>query len=82
MGFTFSDINGNFRNPYEEFCTSGGAQLNTVFVYMRTFKTLLNYAKKAELVRADYDPFKSYPFTKYRRIETRSVRFLLMTCRR
>lgn len=69
--FSFSDVGTNFLNQYEEFVLEGGAQLNSVFVYMRTFKTLLNYAKKAELARQDYNPFKDYPFAKFRKIQTR-----------
>lgn len=69
--FAFSDVTLNFLNRYEEFCTAGGAQLNSVFVYMRTFKTLLNNAKKDDLVQPDYNPFKDYPFTKFRKIKTR-----------
>ncbi len=68
LGFT--EINAGFINNYEVDCLSRGVTMNAIFVYLRTFKTLLNYAKNDELVREDYNPFKDISFTKYRRIKT------------
>ncbi len=69
--FFFSDINVNFLNRYEEFHLSKGWKLNSIFVLVRTFKTLINKAKMDEIVRADYDPFKDYSLKKFRGIVTK-----------
>ncbi len=69
--FRFSDVNYSFLSSYEQSFLDRGVKLNSIFVFMRTFKTLLNYAKNDELVTADYDPFKDFPFTKYRGIKTK-----------
>jgi integrase len=43
---------------------------NAVFVFLRTFKTLVNYAKRDGIVRNDFDPYKDISFSKFRRIKT------------
>ncbi|MFX5562860.1 hypothetical protein ABTD73_20640, partial [Acinetobacter baumannii] len=48
-----------------------GVTPNSVFVFLRTFKTLINYARKDGIVKTDFDPFKDINFTKFRRIKTR-----------
>jgi site-specific recombinase XerD len=68
--FEFSDVTMNFITNYEEDFYSRGCVMNSVFVHLRTFKTLINYAKKDEIVRPEYDPFKNINFTKFRRIKT------------
>lgn len=67
---TFTDINTSFINNYEANLLSRGVVLNSIFVYMRTFKTLLYNAKNEEIVKEEYNPFKEISFTKYRRIKT------------
>jgi len=69
--FQFSDININFLNRYEEEFQKRGVTPNSIFVFMRTFKTLVNYAKTDGIVRSDFDPFKEFSFKKYRRIVTK-----------
>lgn len=69
--FSFSDINLSFLTKYEEHLTGREVTPNGIFVYMRTFKTLVNYAKRDNVVRTDFDPFKEFSFTKYRRIKTK-----------
>ncbi len=66
----FMEIDASFINNYEADCLSRGVKLNSIFVYMRTFKTLISYARNEEIVREDYNPFKDNSFTKYRRIKT------------
>lgn len=69
--FYFSDINLNFINRYEEFHLAKGWQLNSISVIIRTFKTLINYARTEEVVSEDYDPFKDYSMRKFRGIVTK-----------
>ena len=69
--FHFNDINTAFILKYEESFLSRGVKPNSIFVFMRTLKTLINYAKKNDIVKKDYDPFKDYSFAKFRHIKTR-----------
>jgi integrase len=39
-------------------------------VFLRTLKTLINYAQKEELLKSDYNPFKDFSFKKFRNIKT------------
>ncbi len=66
----FMDITPSFILKYEEWFYSRGVKMNSVFVFLRTFKTLINYAKKEGIVRELFDPFKEINFTKFRRIKT------------
>ncbi len=66
----FSDITPSFINKYEAEFLSRGVKPNSIFVYMRTFKTLINNARSENIVKAEYNPFKDISFTKYRRIKT------------
>jgi len=68
--FEFSDVTMNFIQQYEESFYQRGCQMSGAFVHLRTFKTLLNYAKKDEIVKPTYDPFKNISFAKFRRIKT------------
>ncbi|MBB3841069.1 integrase [Runella defluvii] len=67
----FTDINFSFLKKYEEWLDAQGLQPNSIFLYLRTFNTLLNYARKDKLVKDDYHPFKEFSFAKYRRTKTR-----------
>lgn len=69
--FQFSDINLSFLNRYEEDFQKRGVKPNSIFVFMRTFKTLVNHAKRDGKVREDFDPFKDFSFKKFRGIVTR-----------
>ena len=68
--FSFLDVNTSFLMRYEEWFLSREVKLNSIFVFMRTFKTLINYARKEGLVKADFNPFKEFSFSKYRRVKT------------
>lgn len=68
--FFFSDVNLNFLIRYEEYHIAKGWKLNSIFVIVRTFKTLINKAREEEIVRQDYDPFKDYSLKKFRGIVT------------
>ncbi len=67
----FSDVNDKFLRKVEADLLSNDVSLNSVFVYMRTFKTLLNYARKDGLIGDEYNPFREYSFAKFRRIKTK-----------
>lgn len=69
--FQFSDITTSFLNRYEESFLKRSVCLNGIFVHMRTFKTLCNFAKIDGIVRDDFNPFKDYSFKKYRNIVTK-----------
>ena len=69
--FEFTDITTSFIIKYEEDFLNRGVTLNSVFVFMRTFKTLLNYARKENIIKYEFNPFKDISFTKYRRIKTK-----------
>jgi len=56
---------------YEESFLARGVKPNSIFVFMRTFKTLINYAKRDGYVSESYNPFKDFSFSKYRRIKTK-----------
>ncbi len=65
--FFFSDINLQFLTKFDAYLTIRGLKPNAAFVPVRTFKTLLNYAKKEGLAAKEFDPFKDFSFTKYRK---------------
>ncbi|MEZ4939320.1 MAG: site-specific integrase [Saprospiraceae bacterium] len=65
--FEFADITHSFIVGFDEYLLRRGLKPNAAFVPIRTFKTLLNYAKKEGFVRVEYNPFKEFSFTKYRR---------------
>jgi len=66
----FVDITPSLILKYEEWFYQRDVKMNSVFVFLRTFKTLINNAKKEGITRADYNPFKDISFTKFRRIKT------------
>ncbi len=66
----FNELNHKFIQDFEDHHLKNGVKPNSIFVYHRTFKTLINYARKEDLVRADFDPYKDISFTKFRRIKT------------
>lgn len=68
--FGFSEVNHAFLTRWEEYHLQRGTKPNAFFVYLRTFKTLINNARKEEIVADDYDPYKGINFAKFRRIET------------
>ena len=69
INFTSVDI--NFLRTYDEYLLKNNVSLNSIFVYMRTFKTLINYAKGESLIKKEFDPFDGFSFKKYRRVKTK-----------
>jgi site-specific recombinase XerD len=66
----FIELSATMILKYEEDCYLRNVKMNSVFVYLRTFKTLVNYARKESLIKQEFDPFKDISFTKFRRIKT------------
>lgn len=69
--FSFGQVNTSFLLKYEEYLDGRNLAPNTIFLYLRTFKTLINYARKDGIVKKDFDPFDGISFAKYRRVKTR-----------
>lgn len=69
--FSFGQVTTSFLMKYEEYLDGRNLAPNTVFLYLRTFKTLINYARKDGIVSKEYDPFEGISFAKYRRVKTR-----------
>jgi site-specific recombinase XerD len=69
----FLDVNKAFITDFVDFLKGQPKPLsdNAVFVYLRTFKTLLNYARADGAVKETYNPFKEVSFKKYRSIKTK-----------
>lgn len=71
VDFSFGQVTTSFLLKYEEYLDGRNLAPNTVFLYLRTFKTLINYARKDGIVKKEYDPFEGISFAKYRRVKTR-----------
>lgn len=69
--FTFSEVTPSFLVKYEAFLNSRNLAANSTFLYLRTFKTLINYARNEGRVPNEYQPFQNMSFAGYRRIKTR-----------
>ena len=66
----FVDITPSLILKYEEWFYERDVKMNSVFVFLRIFKTLINYAKKEGIIKEEFNPFKDISFTKFRRIKT------------
>jgi len=66
----FSDIDYLFLNRFEEHLTAAGKGLNTIYLYLRTLRALLNKAIKEEVCAEKYYPFKRFSLSKYSSIKT------------
>lgn len=69
--FTFSEVTPAFLVKYEAYLNSRNLAANSSFLFLRTFKTLINYAKNEGIVPKEYDPFQNMSFSSYRRVKTR-----------
>lgn len=67
----FSDVTPNFLKKYEEELSAQSLMSNTIFYYLRTFNTLLGYARRDKLIKPDFNPFKDFGFAKYRKVKTK-----------
>ncbi|HEY0220978.1 MAG TPA: site-specific integrase, partial [Candidatus Paceibacterota bacterium] len=66
----FSDIDVAFLNKFVEFLHNRGKGENTIYIYLRTFRALLNKAIKEDVCSEKYYPFKQFSLAKYARIKT------------
>lgn len=68
--FSFNEVNYSFLVKFEEYHLQRGVKPNAIFVYLRTFRTLLNNAVKDGTVAPEYNPYKDYSLAKFRNIKT------------
>jgi integrase len=66
----FSDIDVSFLNKLDEFLVAKGKGGNTIFLYFRTLRAVLNKAIKEEICSEKYYPFKKFSLGKYSNLKT------------
>lgn len=66
----FSDIDVLFLNHFEEFLKKKGKGENTIYIYLRTLRALINKAIKEEICSEKYYAFKNFSLAKYSKIKT------------
>jgi len=66
----FSEIDVSFLNQFEEYLKAQGKGGNTIYLYLRTLRAVLNKAIKEEVSSEKYYPFKKFSLGKYARIKT------------
>jgi len=66
----FSDIDISFLNHLEEYLKANGKGGNTIYLYLRTLRALLNKAIKEEVCNEKYYPFKKFSLGKYSNLKT------------
>lgn len=66
----FSDIDVAFLNKFEEHLKAKGKGANTIYIYLRTLRALLNKAIKEEVTSEKFYPFKKFSLSKYANIKT------------
>jgi len=69
--FQFSDLTPGFLSKYEEWNLNRGLAPNSLFVYLRTIRTLFNRAISEEICSENSYPFKKFSLKKYSGIKTR-----------
>jgi integrase/recombinase XerD len=68
---SFHEIDYLFLVRFDEWSLKKEVSLNSIFLYLRTLKTLINYAKKEGVLDEYFNPFKNFNFIKYRKVVTR-----------
>jgi site-specific recombinase XerD len=66
----FSDIDVQFLNGFEEHLIVKGKGGNTIYIYLRTLRALINKAIKEEVCGEKYYAFKKFSLSKYSKIKT------------
>jgi integrase len=66
----FSDIDISFLNKFEEYLKANGKGGNTIYLYLRTLRAVLNKAIKEEVCSEKYYPFKKFSLGKYSNLKT------------
>lgn len=67
----FSQVNYAFVKKWEEFLKEAGKGGNTIYIYLRTFRALINRAIKEKVCKESYYPFKDFSMSDYKKIKTR-----------
>lgn len=66
----FSDIDVLFLNQFEEYLKQNGKGGNTIYIYLRTLRALVNKAIKEDICHEKYYAFKKFSIAKYAKIKT------------
>lgn len=66
----FSQVDVSFLNKFEEFLKSKGKGGNTIYLYLRTLRALINKAIKEQVCNEKYYPFSKFSLSKYANIKT------------
>lgn len=66
----FSDIDVHFLNLFEEYLKKNGKGENTIYIYLRTLRALVNKAIKEDVCSEKFYPFKNFSLAKYSKIKT------------
>jgi integrase/recombinase XerD len=67
----FSDITFAFLRKFEEYLKSTGKGSNTVYIYLRTFRALINRAIKETVCKPEYYGFKDFSLKDYKKFQTK-----------
>ncbi len=66
----FSDIDVTFLNKFEESLKAKNKGSNTIYIYLRTLRAVINKAIKEEVCSEKYYPFKHFSLAKYSKFKT------------
>lgn len=66
----FSEIDVSFLNAFESYLKQSGKGPNTIYIYLRTLRALINKAIKEEVCAEKYYAFKRFSLGKYSKIKT------------
>lgn len=66
----FSDIDIMFLNKFEEHLKAKGKGANTIYLYLRTLRSIMNKAIKELVCSEKYYPFKNFSLARYSNIKT------------
>ena len=66
----FHQINISFLNKYEEYMRKNELSSNTIYLYLRTLRALINKSIKENYCDPELYPFRSFSLTKYYKIKT------------
>lgn len=67
----FSQVTYAFVKKWEEHLKELGKGGNTIYIYLRTFRALINRAIKEKICKEAYYPFKDFSMSDYKKIKTR-----------
>lgn len=66
----FSEVDAAFVSQFEEYLMSTGKGSNSIYIYLRTLRALINRAIKEEVCPEKYYAFKKFSLGKYAKIKT------------